>query len=178
MQTKGKKFIALFLVFSLMMLSVNLYAKERRGAKLVITKKDGQQIKGELITVKPNSLLLLDTEGKDVSIDVADIKVIKIVKKSKVLQGIGLGLLIGAGTGALLGFMGGDDPSPSAFFHKAEEKALVGGIFVGAIGLLVGGTLGFALGIDDTIQIEGMPPETIEGYLNKLRKKARIRDYK
>jgi len=47
----------------------------------------GQQIEGELITVKPNSLLLLDTEGKDVSIDIGDIKVIRIVKKSKALLG-------------------------------------------------------------------------------------------
>ncbi len=81
-----KKFISLFLVFSLVMLSVNLYAKERRGAKLIITKKNGQQVKGELITVKPNSLLLLDTEGKDVSVGIADIKVIKIVKKSQVVM--------------------------------------------------------------------------------------------
>jgi hypothetical protein len=171
MQAKGKKFIALFLVFSLVMLSANLYAKERRGAKLVITKNDGQQIKGELIIVKLNSLLLLDTEGKDVSVGIRDIKIIRIVKKSKVLMGIGLGLLIGAGTGALLGLGGGGDYGPGF-------GALYGGIVTGAIGLLVGGTLGFASGIDDTIQIEGMPPATIEGYLNKLRKKARIRDYK
>ena len=57
MNPTSKKFISLFLIFSLMMLSTNLYAKERRGAKLIVTKKDGQQIRGELITVKPNSLL-------------------------------------------------------------------------------------------------------------------------
>jgi len=44
-----KKFTALFLVFSLMMLSANLYAKEKRGATLIITKTDGQRIKGELM---------------------------------------------------------------------------------------------------------------------------------
>jgi len=177
MQAKGKKFIALFLVFSLMMLSANLYAKEKRGAWLIITKKDGQLIEGELITVKPNSLLLLDAEGKDVSIDIADIKVIRIVKKSKVLQGIGLGLLIGAGTGALIGFSGGDDPHGFMSF-TAAGKALLGGIFLGAIGLLVGGTLGFASGIDNTIQIEGMSELEIKEILKKLRKKARIRDYR
>nr|NIM58563.1 hypothetical protein [Candidatus Aminicenantes bacterium] len=80
MNPKGKKFLALFLIFYLMMLPTSLYAK-KRGAKILVTKKDGQQIQGELITVKPNSLLLLDTEGKDVSVDIADIKVIKIVKK-------------------------------------------------------------------------------------------------
>ena len=110
MKAKGEKLVSLFLIFSLIMLSANLYAKERRGATLIITKKDGQQIKGELITVKPNSLLLLDTEGKDVSVDIADIKVIRIVKKSKVLQGLGFGLLIGAGLGALNGAVMSKDP--------------------------------------------------------------------
>jgi hypothetical protein len=82
---KGKKFIALFLVFSLMMLSVNLSAKERRGAKLIVIKNDGQLIEGEIITVKPNSLLLLDSgTGADVSVDIDDIKVIKIMNVSEV----------------------------------------------------------------------------------------------
>ncbi|MGB2763042.1 MAG: hypothetical protein WBC20_01390 [Candidatus Aminicenantaceae bacterium] len=53
-----KKFIALFLVFSLVFLYANLFAKEKCGALLVITKKGGEQISGELITVKPNSPLL------------------------------------------------------------------------------------------------------------------------
>ena len=73
-----KKFVSLFLVFSILMLSINLYAKERLGAKLIIAKKDGQLIEGELITVKYNSLLLLDTGGKDVVVDIEDIKVITV----------------------------------------------------------------------------------------------------
>jgi len=174
MKPKRNKLVSLFLVFSLLVLSANLYAKERRGAILIITKKNGQQIEGELITVKKDSLLLFT--GVDVSVDISEIKFIKIVKKSKVLQGLGFGLLIGAGSGALLGlgfgsrdFMGGS---------TALEDAAVGGIFLGAIGLLVGGTLGFASGIEKTTLIEGKSPRWIEFYLNKLRKKARIRDYK
>ena len=59
MKAGGKKSIALFLVISLLALIGNLLAKERRGAKLIIQKKDDQQVKGKLITVKQNSLLLL-----------------------------------------------------------------------------------------------------------------------
>ncbi len=171
MKAGGRKFVALFLIFSLMMLSANLYAKERRGAILIIMKKNGQQIEGELITVKKDSLLLFT--GIDVSVDISEIKFIRIVKKSKVLQGLGFGLLIGGGTGALLGFIGGPGE-----WGSAAEEALVGGIFLGAIGLLVGGTLGFASGIEKTTLIEGKSPRWIEFYLEKLRKKARIRDYK
>jgi len=156
-----------------MMLSANLYAKERRGAKLIITKKDGQQIEGELITVKPNSLLLLDTEGKDVSVDIADIKVIRVKKKSKVWKGAGIGLLVfGGGTALYVAKINEVDPE--------DEWKFV--LFVGAIGaiagLLIGGTIGAAVGKDKTIHFEGMTDLEIKEALEKLRKKARIRDYK
>ena len=128
MNPAGKKFISLFLVFSLVMLSVNLYAKERRGAKLIITKKDGQQIEGELITVKKDSLLILiKWSGRDESIDIADIKVIRIVKKSKKWLGAGLGLIIlGGGTALTFETFVKDDMEAS----DAHNAAL----FFGAIG--------------------------------------------
>ena len=59
MNPTGKKFISLFLVFSLMMLSTNLSAKEKRGATLLITKKDGRGIEGELIAIRKNLLLII-----------------------------------------------------------------------------------------------------------------------
>jgi hypothetical protein len=133
MNPTSKKFIALLLVFSLMTLSANLYAKERRGAKLRVTKLDGQQIEGELITVKPNSLLLLNNEGKDVSIDIADIKVIRIVKKLGVLNGALVGWLIGGGVGVLLGFM---------FPYNTSEinlRPIVYAGLGGGVGILLGG---------------------------------------
>jgi len=165
---KGKKFIALFLISSLLMLSTNLYAKERRGAELIIqrigdqarkvkrTQLDGTPwettditgIWGELIAVKPNSLLLLDASGKDVSADIADIKAIRIMKKSKFWTGAGIGVLIGGAAGAILGYSSGDDDP------------------------------GAGAGKDKTFQIEGMPDSEIQKTLDKLRKKARIRDYK
>ncbi len=179
MNPTGKKFISLFLVFSLVMLSANLYAKERRGATLLITKKDGQQIEGELITVKPNSLLLLNTEGKDVSIDIADIKVIRIVKKSKVGKGALYGCLIGAGLGFMTGLISGDDPPGTWLLPMtAGQKAVVGGLAFGLLGLLGGVLVGATAGTDKTIQIEGMTDSEIKEALDKLRKKARIRDYR
>ncbi len=181
-----RKFISLFLVFSLVMLSMHLYAKERRGATLIIQRKSDQVketglegtpwetsvitgIKGELITVKPNSLLLLNTEGKDVSVDIREIKVIKIVKKSKLLLGAGIGLVVFGACGALRG--SASHPDDSAYM-------LWGGILGGGAGLLVGALIGAVAGTDKTIQIEGMSDLEIREALDKLRKKARIRDYK
>ncbi len=169
MNPTSKKLLSLFLVLSLMMLSVNLYSKERRGAKLIVTKKDGWQLEGELITVKPTSLLLLDTEGKDVSFDIADIKVIRIVKKSKPLLGAGIGLLIGVVPGALIGYKVG---------WRTSEGAVYGGVIGGVTAALIGGFIGISLGKEVTIQIEGKSDLEIEEAMDKLRKKARIRDYK
>jgi hypothetical protein len=79
---KGKmgRIISLSVIFSLLGLSANLRAGERRGAALVVQKKDGAQEKGELIAVKQNSIVLLgSSSGADVSIDVPDIKTIRIL---------------------------------------------------------------------------------------------------
>ena len=174
MNPTGKKFVSLFLVFSLMMLSVNLYAKERRGAKLIITKKNGQQIRGELITVKPNSLLLLNTEGKDVSVDIADIKIIKVVKKYKGAEGMFMGALGGVGGGILLLEMGArlsEDPK------SIRQDYWLNFVLLGAAaGLVIGAVFGIKL--KWKFKIEGKSDKKIQETLEKLRKKARIRDYK
>jgi hypothetical protein len=58
-----KKFISLFLVVSILLLSMPLKAKERKGADLIIQKTDGTQVRSELIAVKENSLLLLERDS-------------------------------------------------------------------------------------------------------------------
>jgi hypothetical protein len=186
-----KKFTALLLIFSLMAISCTTMttqrqkrfesSKERRGAKLIITKKDGQQTKGELITVKPNSLLLLDTEGKDVSVGIADIRVIIIAKKSQFWVGAFSGFLMGGAFGASLGisYAEREKSKPVLLAGYMADWAILGyGLALGAIGALLGGLIGASVGIDKTIQIEGMTDSKIKEALDKLRKKARIRDYK
>jgi len=173
-----KKFISLFLIFSLIMLSVNLYAKQKRGATLIITKKNYQQIKGELITVKENSLLVLDTEGKDVSVDIKDIKVIEIKKKSKAV----IGFLAGGITGAILGYASykkrttgnGIDVFSIDIDFGPAGRAILGGILLGAIGSIIGAQVEKA----ETIQFEGITEFEIWDAMEELRKRARIRDYK
>ncbi len=198
MNPTSKKFISLFLVFSLVTINCATFGigggkRERRGAKLII-QRIGDQVKetgledtpwetsammgirGELIAVKPNSLLLLDTEGKDVSIDIVNIKVIRVVKKSKVLFGAGLGAVICIGGWGLAGaILAGDEP-------PACDSALEFGLMMGAcfspIAALLGGIIGGVAGTDKTIHFEGMTDSEVREALEKLRKKARIRDYK
>jgi hypothetical protein len=167
----GKKFIPLFLVFSIMTLSGNLFAKERRGAILIITKKNGQQIGGELITVKKDALLLFT--GVDISIDIKDIKVIRIIKKSEV----GIGFLLGGSGGALIGFAVYREPTGTSIGGIDPGRGFTA-LGCGIVGGLIGLVIGLVAGTDKTIQIEGITDTQIQETLEKLRKKARIRDYK
>ena len=174
---KNKIFLTLFLVFSLLAFSGNLYAK-KRGAELEIQKKDGQIISGELIAVKKDSLLLLES-GIGVGVDIRYVKVIKIVKKSKFWTGATYGALAGGGTGAIVGTLIGK-PAPIILSSlAAEKKTILGGLFFGfIIGAIGGGLIGADAGTDKKIQIEGMSDLEIRDAMDKLRKKARIRDYR
>jgi hypothetical protein len=68
-----------------------------------------------------------DITGLDVSVE----------RERKVLKGLGVGALVGAGTGVVIGLASGDDEGTFLAF-TAEEKALVMGIGLGAVGGVVG----------------------------------------
>ena len=190
---RSKKFTALLLVFSLIVLPASLYAR-KRGVQLIITKMDGQTMRGELIAVKKNALLLLDSKTKiDISINVREIKFIKVGKKSKVIQGMGVGVAIGGISGMLIGATKENEENdvetpvflfillPLLLMVPSGEKTenMVNGLLVGAgVGLLVGTSLGVIAEKNRHIQIEGMTDTEIQETLDYLRKKARIRDYK
>jgi len=182
-----KKFVFLFLVFSILTLSIPLTAKEKKGADLIIQKTDGTQVRGELIAVKQNSLVLMERDsGADVTGDIKDVNIIKIVKKSKTLAWGGIGLVSGAVIGVLGGYLSGDDPAGYGTmwgqrvwmegWFTADEKALLSGIAYGIIGGALGGIGGAFAGADKTIQIEGKSDSEIQEILEKLRKQARVRN--
>ena len=171
-----KKSISLFLVFSILALSGNLFAKESHGINIEIymtkpkmegTPFEKPDIRGELIAAKGNSLLILDSEsGADITVGIEDVKVIKILKKSKVWRGAVRGLMIGGFTGGLL----------SSFFSDEALGALIFGSLGGLVGLLIGGITGVTARVDETIQFENKSDTEIQEILEKLRKKARIKN--
>jgi hypothetical protein len=146
-------------------------AEERRGAGLVITKSDGQQITGELIAVKKNSLLLLGSKtAADTSVDIGDVLVIVIKKKPKPLLGAGIFAVAGGGLGALIG-------------HNAYEldennyrTLILMGIGAG-VGAIIGMILGYAIAPDKIIQIADKSDAEMAKILQTLRSKARITNF-
>ena len=58
----------------------------------------------------------------------------------------------------------------------AGDKALGYGFYIGLSGAILGGIIGALAGADKIVQIEGKSETEIRKALNKLRKKARIRN--
>jgi hypothetical protein len=165
MEKTAHKVTAIGLALLLLSLPAVLSARERRGANIVVTLKDGQTVSGELIAVKPDSLLLL--AGKDESVDLVGIRSIRIVIKSKARLGGACGCLAGA---LISGLSGANDPLPGGARLAIFAGATLGG--------LIGLGAGALASSDKTIQLEGKSELEVRKALAYLRKKSRIREYK
>jgi hypothetical protein len=146
---------------------------KKKGANIIIQKKDGKTITGELLTVKSDAIILMDSLNQTgITQSVKEIKKITVVKKGRFFKGLGLGLVIGGGSGALLGLASGDD-EPGWFSLTAEQKAAVGGLGLGIISALTGGIIEAIKGIDETVVLEGRTPKEMSRILKKLNAKSR-----
>jgi len=150
------------------------YPSKRHGANISVKKRDARLIKGELVTVKDSSLLILESKSaKEVFIDIDEVKSIKIVNKSTFLIGIGTGFAVSAAGGAIL--------AGALVEGLGERRAelrdyLSGALIVGFPGAVLGGFIGSILGTKK-FEIEDMSPEEIKKALGKLRFRARVYDY-
>ena len=183
-----KKIISLFLVILLLSLNcttIKLKKSDRRfglsgnhkGAQIEMITKDDQHIRGELIAIKRDSILLLEQDTKmDVTIVIKDIKIVRLVKKTSVLSSAGIGFLSGVAFGTVVGV--GIYNEGSSWLDDARENIIGGALFLGITGVIIGGLAGIVSGIDETIQIEGKSDSEIIEILRKLRGKARIKNAK
>jgi hypothetical protein len=158
--------ITLALCVSLLALPSGLSAKGRRGAEIIITRLDGTQVSGELIAVKPDSLLLL-SGGRDVSIGLADIRTVVILRKSRsgLLAGIGgaAGAAAGATVGAYVFNKGWDD----------EPSSLRNGLVFGAAGALAGLLANAILTHEPRFDIAGKPEADVARFWERLSAHSR-----
>lgn len=100
---KSKKLIAMTLTFMLVMVlaGLPLPAKERRGSMVEVTLTDGSQVKGELLAVKGDTLLVIDRDtGQGMNFGLEQVAQVKILEKTKFFL---TGLAIGLGVGLVVG---------------------------------------------------------------------------
>jgi hypothetical protein len=176
MKRGGPKVAAIGLALLLLRLPVFLSARERRGAEVVVTLKGGQTAAGELIAVKRDALLLLNSAGKDESVDIVGIREIKVIIKSQALKGTLYGFLAGAalGTVAYLATTLGKESYVRDDYPTYGVWAMAPAI----PGALIGLGAGELAGKNKTIQLEGKSKLEVRQAMTYLRGNARIRDYR
>jgi hypothetical protein len=145
-----------------------LPAKERRGAEIIVTRLDGSGIKGELIAVKPDSLLLL-SEGKDVSIGRADVHTVVIIRKSQA----GLLAAVGGAAGAAAGVVLGLNWNFEAISDSRAGGAVFGGAAIGAGGALLGYLAGQLTGRDPSFTVAGRQEADAARFWTRLKALSR-----
>ena len=114
---------------------------------------------------------MLSESGADVSVDVKEIKVITIVKKSKSLLGAALGFVIGTTCFAFTSVAAVEG-------EYSFEEVLPTAMIINIPSAIIGGIIGKSIGRDKTFQIEGKTDSEIRESLEYMREKARIADYK
>lgn len=183
------KFTALFLVFSLLLLSGELFSREKKGAHIIVHKKDGQILECELIAVQTTNLLLQNSKTSYMErINIDDVRTIVISMKPKFVLRIFVGSLVGGAIGCTLGFLEGDEPDyPQVVSLKgggwepgatAEKKALIYGLAGVFIGGATGASIGGLIGNEKQIEFEGASEIELKQALEYLRKKAKVPNYR
>ena len=177
MSLKGKKFLALIVVFSLVIASSPLTAGEKKGANVIVMKKNGQEIIGELILVRKDTLVLMESETTmTIPMNIDEIEEIRILKKSQVFKWAALGSFVLGGSAVAIGYIHGSDALEGPDSYTAGDYAKRGLIIMGLGGLLVGGLIGASKGHDDIIQMAGAPPYKIKIIMSKLNSLARVKE--
>lgn len=164
-KTLTTRLAATALAVAILFLPAGLSAKERRGAKLVVTRLDGSQVKGELISVRPDSLLLLSDRGGNESIDLAAIGAVRVVRRSRA----GLFSALGGAAGVLTCALA---VMPLIHYHTtASDIEVFGGL--GGLGAGLGALLGSMAGKDSSFAVAGKTEGELSDFWKGLRAYSR-----
>jgi hypothetical protein len=143
------------------------------GAKVeVMTKQASERIKGELVGVRSDALVIETGDGAGRTIEMKDISKIRIYRKSQALMGVVLGAVAGGGVGYGISNAQYRD---QLFGNLGTVVPTYLGV---ALGGLVGGITGALMGAGDTYDLTNMPAAEVDKLMAHLRKKARVPDYR
>lgn len=160
--------LMIFTICSLLPLAA---AGTRRGATVEVTMADGSRVRGELLIVKNDALLVFDQDtnlGK--SLDLRQVDRVKVLRRSKLSEGVSIGI----GVGLLLSVRN---------LKKMDRESLVPVFFQKVVSFwplpitgLGGGLLGAIGSIPKKYPLAGVAPQTFRKNLERLARFARERD--
>lgn len=165
MSARTRRFLAWSLMAALGLSAAPLAGKERKGARVVVERKDGSSISGELLMVK-RDCLVVESQAVGTIVNLGEIGSVRIKKKSK------------AGTGFLIGFLGGTLVAfgisrDSHSCNDAVMDAGLSGFFIGLPAGSLGALIGLGMGKDLVMNVDKRGAETL---LIKLNRYARVPD--
>jgi hypothetical protein len=158
------KIIVTALIFTMFVALANqpLPAKDRRGATVEVTMSDGSKVKGELLAVKADVLLVYDSaarQGKN--IDLRQVTKVRVLKKSKFGEGLLIGLGVAVGMSVIIQSKKNEFGFVFTFIGIGSQTALFGGI------------IGAVAGIDKKISLAGVSSQDILFNIEQLKRYAR-----
>lgn len=136
--------------------AATLIAPRAEAQTLGVGRGDEIRIRSETVDgrftvddVNDGSLTLRDSVGSVVQVPMSSVTRLVVHRGPRTrgrgaLRGLGIGFAAGAVGGVVLGLASGDDPPGGFIIFTAEEKALLGGAFLGATVGLVGAAIGAA----------------------------------
>jgi hypothetical protein len=160
------------IILVLALLAPGLAAGERRGAQVVVIKKDGKIVQGELLAVKGTDLLIMDLlTSAAVTENLTNISSVdKVEKKSNWLPGMIIGVLAGGAVGALVEQSKNYQNLNAADKYPKGQVTIAGAVGFGLLGAYIGGRIKAK-----AIKVERTDPEYLAGVAAKLKNLARER---
>jgi small nuclear ribonucleoprotein (snRNP)-like protein len=141
--------------------------------QVVLLLKNGRQMTGKLHGVSDSSVIIFiqgTASSVPIKTEITNQEIIgaMIKGKSNFLKGMGVGLLVGAASGAAIGGIAASQEDDS--FFGPEFAAFALGIYGGAAGIIVGGIIGAATSTSSQ-EIELVPNQSFL-FLNPLARHA------
>jgi hypothetical protein len=162
--------MTLALVLFVALAGMPLAARARRGSMVVVTMDDGSQVKGELLSVRADALLLHESEsGQGRHLNLHQVLQVKVLKKTTYLDGAGIGICVGLAIGA-------NNLKKIERDSLAPAFDMIGSFLPLPLIALGGGLLGAVLSMPKKISLAGKSPEVVQHNLRHLKRYARERD--
>ncbi|HOW44088.1 MAG TPA: hypothetical protein PK919_02820 [Candidatus Aminicenantes bacterium] len=152
----------------LLLASFPLLAARRRGATVEVWMIDGARIRGELLSVRNNMLVVHDRQRDSGAVlDARDVDEVRILKKPRWLAGVAFGALVGAAAGAVLCGTAHDGDGGE------QAGAVVMALKIGGLAMAAGGLIGAHGPPVMVVRFSGLTAEGIESGLRGLQPLAR-----
>ncbi len=139
--------------------------RQVKNKKAKVTLQNSQfYLNAKLTRLAPDSISWMLPNGQVISVPTEEVSEIYFVNRGRgALEGFGLGLLVGVLTGAIIGLPSGGDNALRDLLFPAELKAIIGAIYFGGAGGLIGIPIGAAAGSKSKYQLqEPVKPSTFQ----------------